>query len=543
RNNADGTFSDATGQMGLGQNSNLTKNIGFGDFDDDGDIDLFVVREDGNNILYSNQRQGKFHNVTSETGIQPMSGSGAVAIGDYNNDGYLDIFITSIDGSACRLYKNKSDGTYEEDKASSGVFEVLKSAKGHDATFMDFDNDGHLDILVIGEALKAGEKGMFLFHNDGWGNFEDLSRLLPQDFLGGTQVVAADYNEDGDLDLYIADLDGKLRLLRNDGGNGNHHLKMKLVGLRTGSGKNNHFGIGAKVEVRAGNLYQMQVVTSPNVHFGMGSRTKADVVRILWTNGVPQNMFFPDSDRSLIEEQELKGSCPFLYTWNGEEYVFVKDMMWRSALGMPLGIMGGKKAYAFADASEEYLKIPGELLHEKNGKYTIQMTEELWETIYCDEIKLIAVDHPEDVEIYVDEKFAAPPYAELKIYKVKNHQIPISVKDGKGNELQELIGKKDHQYISNFQRAKYQGITEMKDLILDLGNVQNTKDLYLFMNGWIFPTDASINVALSQSDVLKIKHPSLEVINEKGEWEEVIPSIGFPSGKNKTLIVDLSDKF
>ncbi|MCK5468900.1 MAG: VCBS repeat-containing protein, partial [Cyclobacteriaceae bacterium] len=174
RNNADGTFSEAKGQMGLGKNTGLTKDLGFGDFDDDGDIDLFVVREDGNNILYSNQRQGKFHNVTSETGIQPMSGSGAVAIGDYNNDGYLDMFITSIDGSACRLYKNKSDGTYEEDKASSGVFEVLKSAKGHDATFMDFDNDGHLDILVIGEALKAGEKGMFLFHNDGWGNFEDL---------------------------------------------------------------------------------------------------------------------------------------------------------------------------------------------------------------------------------------------------------------------------------------------------------------------------------------------------------------------------------
>ncbi len=543
RNNADGTFSDATGQMGLGQSTGMTNDVGFGDFDDDGDIDLFVVKNDGNNILFSNLRQGKFNDITSETGIQPMSGSGAVAIGDYNNDGYLDIFITSTDGSAYRLYKNKSDGTYEEDKASSGVFDLLKSAKGHDATFMDFDNDGHLDILVIGEGLNAGEKGIFLFHNDGWGNYEDVSRLLPQDFLGGTQVVAADYNEDGDLDLYIADLDGKLRLLRNDGGNGNHHLKIKLVGLRTGSGKNNHFGIGAKVEVRAGDLYQMQVVTSQNVHFGMGSRTKADVVRILWTNGVPQNMFFPDSDRSLIEEQELKGSCPFLYTWNGTEYVFVKDMMWRSALGMPLGIMGGKKAYAFANASEEYLKIPGELLQEKNGKYSIQMTEELWETIYADEIKLIAVDHPADAEIYVDEKFAAPPYPKLNVYKVKNHQIPVSVVDGKGNNLKGLISEKDHQYISNFQREKYQGITEMKDLIMDLGDIQDTENLHLFLNGWIFPTDASINVAISQSDLIKIKRPSLEVINEKGDWEEVISNIGFPSGKNKTIIVDLSDKF
>ncbi len=542
-NNSEGVFDDFTDNMGFGNNASSTKDVAFGDFDDDGDIDLFIAREDGNNILYSNLRQGKFADITAKTGIKSMSSSGAVAVGDYNNDGYLDIFIGSTDGSAYRLYKNKSDGTFEEDTESNAIFEMLRTVKCHDVTFLDFDNDGHLDILVVGEGRSEGSQGIFLLHNDGQKKFEDVSRILPQDFTGGTQAVTADYNEDGDLDLYIADLEGRLRLLRNDGGNGNHHLKIKLVGLRSGSGKNNHFGIGAKVEVRAGDLYQMQVVTSPNVYFGMGSHTKADVVRILWTNGVPQNIFFPDSDRDLIEEQELKGSCPFLYTWNGEKYVFVKDMMWRSALGMPLGIMGGKTAYAFADASEEYLKIPGDLLQEKDGKLSVQITEELWETIYCDEIKLIAVDHRATTEIYVDEKFAAPPYSKLKIYNVEDHYLPKSAIDGKGNDLLELISKKDDNYVSNFQRAKYQGVTEMKDLILDLGNISDTKDLHLFLNGWIFPTDASINVALSQSEAIMLKSPSLEVINKKGQWEEVISSIGFPSGKNKTVIVDLSNKF
>ncbi len=543
RNNGDGTFINVTNSAGFGRNAEKSKDAGIGDFDDDGDIDVFVVRDDGNNTLYSNMRQGKFDDVTSEKGLQAMSSSGAVAIGDYNNDGFLDMFITSMDGSAYRLYSNKGDGTYEEDHTSSGVFDILKSVKGHDATFIDFDNDGRLDILVVGETSITGKTGVFLFHNNGEGNFKDESRLLPQELLGGKEVALADYNEDGDLDLYVVDLEGKLRLIRNDGGNGNHHLKMQLVGMRTGSGKNNHFGIGAKVEVRAGDLYQMQVVSSPNIHFGMGDRSKADVVRILWTNGVPQNIFSPGSDEDLIEAQELKGSCPFLYTWNGKEFVFVKDMMWRSALGMPLGIMGGKTAFAFADASEEYLKIPGELLHEKDGKFTIQMTEELWETIYTDEIKLIAVDHPEEIEIYVDEKFVAPPYPELKVFKVKNHRIPKSANDGNGTNLLDIISKKDHTYISNFQREHFQGVTKMKDLILDLGQIRDTKDLHLFLNGWIFPTDASINVALSQSDVLKIKQPSLEVINANGDWEEVIASIGFPSGKNKTVIVDLSDKF
>ena len=168
---------------------------------------------------------------------------------------------------------------------------------------------------------------------------------------------------------------------------------------------------------------------------------------------------------------------------------------------------------------------------------------ELWETIYCDEIKLIAVDHPIGIDIYVDEKFAGPPYPELKIYNVKNHRLPVAAKDEKGNDLLHLISKKDNQYISNFQREKYQGITKMKELILDLGDIPDTKNLNLFMNGWIFPTDASINTALSQSEILRIEPPSLAVINEKGEWEDVITNIGFPSGKNKTVIVDLSDKF
>jgi hypothetical protein len=99
----------------------------------------------------------------------------------------------------------------------------------------------------------------------------------------------------------------------------------------------------------------------------------------------------------------------------------------------------------------------------------------LWETIYADEIKLIAVDHPADAEIYVDEKFVAPPYPELRVYKVKNHQIPKTATDGKGNDLLSLIREKDDQYISNFQREKYQGITEMKDLILDLGDGRHQK--------------------------------------------------------------------
>ena len=543
RNNGSGSFDDASDQSGLTANTAPTRDLALGDFDDDGDIDFIAIREDGKNILYSNLRQGKFEDASAKAHLPAMQSAGAVAVGDYNNDGSLDLLISTLDGSPWKLLMNNNDGTFEEDNTSAKALAALQTIKGYDVTFFDFDNDGHLDILALGEPIKEGSRGAYLFHNDAPGKFSDVSHLLPKELEGGRMAEIADYNEDGDLDLYVVDLHGNLRLFRNDGGNANHHLKMNLVGLRTGSGKNNHFGIGAKVEVRAGSLYQMQVVTSAGIHFGMGSHTKADVVRIMWTNGVPQNMFFPSSDRSLIEEQELKGSCPFLYAWNGERFVFVKDMMWRSALGMPLGIMGGKKAYAFADASVEYLKIPGELMQPKDGAYTLQMTEELWETIYADQVRLLAVDHPAGTQIFVNEKFEAPPYSPLRIYSVREQHIPIAATDAHSNNLRDLIATKDHRYISNFSREKYQGITEMKDLILNLGQVSDPHNIYLFLNGWIFPTDASINVALSQAGDLALQHPSLEVINQHGKWQKVIDNIGFPSGKNKTVIVDLSDKF
>jgi hypothetical protein len=423
------------------------------------------------------------------------------------------------------------------------MFSSLKNVIAYDAAFLDFDNDGYLDLLVAGESAEKDGHGVFLYHNDGKGNFTDVSQLLPPELKSGSRIALFDYNDDGDLDFVITGLNGGVFLLRNDGGNTNHFIRIKLVGLRAGSAKNNHFGIGAKMEMRAGDLYQTMVVTDPNIHFGIGKRSTADVIRITWTNGVPQNIFFPGTDQSLVESQTLKGSCPFLYTWDGDEYVFVKDILWRSALGMPLGIMGGNTAYAFPDASDDYIKIPGEVLKPVDGEYSIQLTSELWETIFFDKLELVAVDHPDSVDIFVPEQFSPPPFPGKKIYQVKKRYLPVSATDSKGNDVLKFISKKDDNYLSDFNSDKYQGITEMKDLVLDPGNTGQSAGLYLFLNGWIFPTDASINVALSQSSALKVSPPSIQVMNKKGEWVTVIDNPGFPMGKDKTVIADLTGKF
>lgn len=542
RNNGDGTFEEQSDKMGLKSNKYASIDAAFGDFDEDGDLDLFVVNQNAGNILYSNQRQGIFRDVTEKSGLKSQGGTSAVAVGDYNNDGFLDLFIASKNGENFGLYRNRRDGSFEKVKASKEMFSALQHVKAYDAKFFDFDNDGYLDLIIAGESTEKDGRGLLLYHNDGKGNFTDASALLPPDIKSGRQITLFDYNDDGDIDMLVARLNGGITLLRNDGGNKNHYIKMKLVGLRTGSAKNNFFGIGAKVELRAGNLYQTVVVTDPNIHFGIGSRLKADVLRITWTNGVPQNMFFPGTDQALIESQVLKGSCPFLYTWDGSDYVFAKDILWRSALGMPTGIMGGTTAYAFADASDDYLKLPSGQLKSKNGKYPVQLTAELWETIYFDKVQLVAVDHPDSVDIFVPEQFTPPPFPGFQLYKVKEKHLPVSAIDGNGNDVLSFIAEKDDKYLADFNPGKYQGITDMHDLVLDLGDKVQTGNLYLFLNGWIFPTDASINVSISQSSGLKVVPPIIQVINKQGQWETVIDKAGFPMGKDKTVIINLSGK-
>ncbi len=543
RNNGDGTFGDQSDRLGQRPPATQARDAAYGDFDDDEDIDFIVVNENGIPAYYSNQRQGVYRDIVYDSGLEGIKGASVISAGDYNNDGYLDLFIGSDRENLNNLYVNLRNGKFQADKSNEKLFDYPGGTKINDASFLDFNNDGYLDLLIAGEPAEKDGQGMFLYYNDGHGIFQNVSRLLPLELKTGRQIALFDYNDDGDTDALIAGINGGISLLRNDGGNNNHFISMKLVGLKAGSAKNNHFGIGAKIEVRAGDLYQTMVVTDPNIHFGIGNRARADIVRIRWTNGVPQNIFLPGSDQALIEEQTLKGSCPFLYTWNGEEYIFVKDILWRSALGMPTGIMGGNTAYAFADASDDYLKIPGELLKPKEGKYSIQVTSELWETIYLDQLQLVAVDHPSNSEIYVPEQFSPPPFPGLQIIKIRNRITPVSATNGEGNDILQFIRQKDDNYLSDFKTGKYQGITEMNDIIIDAGNSGDDPDLHLFMTGWIFPTDASINFAMAQSGSLKSMPPVIQVINRKGEWETISDKVGFPQGKDKTVIVNLAGKF
>ena len=541
RNNADGTFTDATAEFGLGGPGDA-RDVTFADFDGDGRMDLFVSRERGSNTLFRNIGARRFEDATAASGLTTAGGSGAVAVGDFNNDGALDLFVAAADAGEPAIWLNKGDGTFTRDRRSSAALAALRGMRVSAVQFVDYDNDGWLDLVVVGAPRAAGARGVVLLHNDGTGRFEDRSALLPSTATAGAAVVTLDAGRDGDEDFIVADPAAGLRVLRNDGGNANLFVQVRLAALRTGSGKNNDFGIGAKLEMRVGDVVQTRVVTGTVTHFGLGAHLKADVLRVEWPNGVQQVIHFPGSDQDVLENEVLKSSCGFLYAWDGTHFRFVTDVMWRSALGMPLGIMGSNTAWAPAGASQEYLRIPGSALQPRDGRYVLQLTEELWETSYTDEIRLLAVDHPDSVNVFVDERFIPPGPIALRMYQAVHAHPPRSAVDGHGNDLLPALREKDDVYVSNLVPVEYQGLVEPHDLVMDLGDDAGRPGTYLFLRGWIYPTDASINVALSQQSRLKPMMPVLEVRDAAGAWRPAA-GIGFPSGKDKTVAVDLAGKF
>ena len=350
RNNLDGSFTEATAAMGLA--GGAASDVAFGDFDGDGRTDLFVASEGGKSALLRNGGPQHFSDATAASGLTSVGASSAVAAADFNNDGYLDLFVAGANGGESSLWLNNGDGTLTRDHRSDAALKNARSVTS--AAFVDYDNDGWLDLVV------TSRTGVWLLRNDASGRYIDRAPLIPDAVRksGGASLAVTDIDDDGDEDLLFIDASGAPRLLRNELGNSNLGVNVELKGLGAGSGKNNAFGIGARLELRAGEIYQTRVATGRRTHFGLGPHLKADVLNIEWPNGLPQTVYLPGSDQDVVERESLKGSCAFAYTWDGKKFRFVTDAMWRSALGMPLGLMGSNTAFAPAGASQEYIRIP-----------------------------------------------------------------------------------------------------------------------------------------------------------------------------------------
>jgi hypothetical protein len=302
-NNGDGTFSDVSKKAEVSdENGYYGLGVICSDFDEDGLVDIFVANDSTPNFLYHNNGDGTFKEIafTSGTAVNESGaeqGSMGVTLGDYDHDGKLDLFITNFDDEYNILYHNDGHGSYTDVSFRSGVAKVSLPYVGWGTKFLDYDNDGWVDLFVTNGHVYP-QRGHyrqreFLHHNNHDGTFTEVAAQTGETLMEervGRGVAVGDIDNDGDLDVVVNDLDGTPQLLRNDGGNANNSVLLRLVGT-----KSNRDGIGARVKVVSGDLTQIDEVYSGGsylsqndlrLHFGLGQRTKVDQVEVRWPSGV-----------------------------------------------------------------------------------------------------------------------------------------------------------------------------------------------------------------------------------------------------------------
>jgi hypothetical protein len=302
----------------------------------------------------------------------------------------------------------------------------------------------------------------------------------------------------------------------------------------TGDQRINSFGIGGEVEVRTGLHAQRRLITSPVVHLGLGQARKSEVVRITWPNGTLQSEFNIAANGAIPATQRLKGSCPWLFAWNGREMAFVTDVLWRS----PLGLRINAQRTADVLMTEDWVRVRGDQLNPRNGIYDLRITAELWETHFFDLASLLVVDHPAGTEVFTDERFAVPPPRTGVM--VTGPVQRLAARDDRGNDVSDLVAARDDRYLDFAGRGSYQGVTREHFVEVQLpDSMPRTGPVWLVAQGWIHPTDSSINVALGQGSNGGPKGLSLSVADANGRFRTVRDDIGFPAGKFKTVPIPL----
>ncbi|HKS11329.1 MAG TPA: FG-GAP-like repeat-containing protein [Pyrinomonadaceae bacterium] len=522
RNDGDKTFSDQTAAAKL-TDKIAARAVVPTDFDNRRDIDLLVAS--GEKIsLYRNLRDGTFRDVAQETGLAAVEGAAVIAAGDVNKDGYTDFYFANGGNNRFAL----SDG---KDR-----FRITQAPGASDAAqFVDYDNDGLLDLVAIVDVKLRITRNA----GDSWIDVtptaapDNVAQRGPQ----GRVLLSGDIDGDGDTDFIFGTPGAGLSYARNDGGNANHSLRVSLAAKVS-----NRSGVGSKIEIRAGSLAQKLETYSAfpapapaDLVFGIGKRTSVDAVRVLWPAGIVQaeTEIATNKPLALTELDRKPSSCPYLYVWNGKSFEFVTDFMG----GGEMGHLDAPGTYNMPDP-DEYVRIPGELLKERNGRYELRVTNELEEAIFFDRMQLVALAHPSDTEVYPNEGLTAPP-PQFKLYTTRDAKPPQSAVDDHGHDVLDRILRIDREYPDDFKLHNIRGFADEHSLTLTL---QPGKSTRLLLTGWTDYAWSSDNLAASQSGK-SLSLPALQVKDKQGQWKTVIENIGIPVGRPQTIVADLTGKF
>ena len=392
---------------------------------------------------------------------------------------------------------------------------------------------------------KTGPRVRVL-RNRGDGSFEDVSRALGLDSIrlhDPRGLIAADVDGDGAADLIVTQRNAPPILLRNLGANRNHFVRLDLTGFA-----DNKTALGVKVEVFANGLWQKwelpgasgyQTQAPPQILIGLGDAPGIDLLRILWPTGVLQDEIdLPHTPVLAIKEADRRGSsCPVLFVWDGHQYTFVTDVIGAAVVG-----------HWFTPTrhnipnSGEWIKVDGADVAPVDGKVSLRFMEPMEEVNYIDQLRLLAVDHPDNVEVTPDERFLDdPPFASGRVVASAAARLPLDAWDGAGHDVLAQLTHRDHDFASGFQPLPYDGFAKLHALTLDLGSLKPGAPLRLLMTGYVDYFSATSLYAAWQVGIKPIS-PYVEAELPDGSWQRVAGDAGFPAGLERTIVVDLSGK-
>jgi len=512
RNNGDGTFIPVYPFKGVHGLVSFTT----ADIDGEGTPDAALIDSSGRLFVFMNERLGSYSR--RDVPAQLTDGNVAVAAGDLDGDGLIDFALLRTGSRIVRLSGRDFGASWE----SQDIGQQAGGAKS--LTLADLDNNGSLDI-VAGDQVLLGDGKRFI-----------AASKLPFHFFS-----IADVNQDGRLDVLGLSAAGTAAQLTNAG---TKKYRWQVIRPRAatvmGDQRINPFGIGGEIEIRSGLFTQKQIITSPILHFGLGEHAGVEFARIVWPNGIIQAEFGLKADQSVLAQQRLKGSCPFLFAWDGRQMRFLKDV---GPMSAAIGAHLDGQSLEPIHQTEQWFKIDGGQLVPRSGYYDIRLTNEYWETHYADRYALMVVDHPSGSHVYVDERVAPEP-APLKVYVTAAPEPFARVKDQAGLDVSATASQLDARYLSTFGMGQYQGFTHDHWVELEIpGHAPKNGPLYVIGSGYIRPWDETITMARSQGDSPKPQALRIEVLDSGRRWVTAQEGLGIPAGRLKTVVFDVSRLF
>jgi Flp pilus assembly protein TadD len=500
-----GTFSK---YMDLPKTAGATRALWL-DYDHDYDLDLLLFGPVS--ALLRNDGNGKFEDRTSAFPFVKGQALSAVAYAIAGDTAARDVVVSYAERPAV-LYRDKLNEVFQAQDLAIPAGAASLSAE-------DFNHDGLLDLVSYAPEKRG-------FENQG-GKLTPVERPA-----AAASPVVADFNGDERADYAQILPDGSLHVYFNQSPD-QRWMTVRIDGI-----KNLKTAVGATVEMKSGAYYEKKIYDGVPLPFATDARADADTIRITWPNGLIQNETREKTNQvvDIKEAQRLSGSCPMIFAWNGKAYQFITDV-----LGVaPLGASSGDGHY-FPVQHREHISIPGSVLQAENGVYRIHITEELHEVSYLDQLQLIAVDHPRNTEIFVNDKFKSPPYPEFRLFGAHEKIHPIRAIDMHGNDVTARLQKQDGRYPDAFSHNS-SGVAELHTLDLDFGKAAPDNRAALVLNGWVDWADGSTFFGASQNGKGLI-FPYLQVKDARGNWKTVVEDMGIPSGKPKSIVVDLTGKF